>query len=74
MGIVQKIDVKRDRSLIRDYKKRKRDGVWRFSIKELGEIYARVEGEKTIPLSRQRIHQILDRYGIEKTRTFPVVK
>lgn len=66
--MVQKLDKKRDKSLISDYLKKDKQGKPKYTITELGLKYARKEGDKTIPLSTTRIHQVLNRYGVKKDR------
>lgn len=69
MGIVPKAETKRDQALIKDYLKKNKNGEWSYSISQLGVKYARMEGKQIFPLTPTRVHQILDKYGIKKTRT-----
>lgn len=68
MGVVPKAETKRDLDLIKDYKKRDRKGRWLYSISQLCVKYARMEGTRTIPLTPTRVHQILDKHNVKKTR------
>jgi len=67
MGVVPKLETKRDNALIKDYLAKDKNG-WVYSISQLGIRYARIEGDQLIPLTASRIHQILDRNGIPKNR------
>jgi len=67
MGQIPLPETKRDTALIKDYLKKNR-GEWSYSISQLGVRYARIEGDKLIPLTATRIHQILNKHGIEKNR------
>lgn len=68
MGVVPKAEKTRDRRLIADYLKKNRKGEWKYSIKELGYKYAREDGVNVIPLTRTRIHQILNKNMIVEKR------
>ena len=68
MGTVPKAETSRDEKLIKDYLKENEDGSPLYSIAELGLRFARVEGDRTIPLSAVRIHQILNKHEVEKNR------
>lgn len=67
MGIVPKAETERDKNLISDYLQNK-DGVWEYSISQLGVKYARFDDDQMIPLTPTRIHQILDKHGVKKNR------
>ena len=69
MGIVPERETKRDKKLIKDYLAGSFEKGWKYSISEIGLKYARKFDGRTIPLTATRIHQILDRYGVEKKRT-----
>jgi len=65
---VPKAETERDLKLIADYLKRDDDGGWEYSISQLGVKYARVEDSGTYPLTPTRIHQILNKHEVKKTR------
>jgi hypothetical protein len=67
MGTIPLPETKRDMALIKDYLKKNKEG-WAYSISQLGVRYARIEGDKLIPLTATRIHQILNKHGVEKNR------
>lgn len=67
MGIIQKPELKRDKALIKDYLKKNKKG-WVYSISQLGVKYAREQDGRTYPLTNTRIHQILDKNDVKKSR------
>lgn len=67
MGRIPKPEIERDRALISDYIM-ELEGVPVFSIAQLGIKYARVEDGEIYPLTATRIHQILTRHKVPKTR------
>lgn len=73
MGTVPKAETERDEKLIADYLKGEQlEGddfiTWEYSISELGLKYAREVDGKQIPLTATRIHQILNKHGVDKKR------
>jgi len=73
MGRIPREETIRNKNLISDYLEIKDESAtgrskWKYSIKDLSAKYARVEDGETIPLTSSRIHQILRKYGVEKTR------
>ena len=67
MGAVPKPETKRDLALIKDYLK-KTDKGWKYSISQLGVLYARFEGKSVFPLTAARIYQILNKHGVKMER------
>ncbi len=68
MGIVPKPETERNLALISDYLQNE-NGVWKYSIAQLGVKYARIDEDGSIyPLTSTRIHQILKKHNIEKNR------
>jgi len=68
MGAVPPAETKRDEALIKDYLATNDNGEPKFSIAQLGIKYARVEGNEIYPLTSTRIHQILTKHKVSKTR------
>jgi hypothetical protein len=68
MGLVPKKETERDKALIKDYLKKDSSGNWKYTIPQLGVKYARYDGEDVYPLTSTRIHQILNKHGIDKDR------
>lgn len=68
MGAVPQAETKRDQALIKDYLTTNDKGEWKFSIAQLGIKYARVENNEIFPLTATRIHQILNKHKVNKTR------
>jgi hypothetical protein len=72
MGTIPKPETRRDLKLIADYLKFNKDSngniSWKYTISELGLKYAREEGNRKIPLTSTRIHQILNKHGVSKNR------
>jgi hypothetical protein len=68
MGMIPQKETKRDKALIEDYLKQNKDGTWKYSIAQLGVKYAREQDGRVYPLTNTRIHQILNKNKVEKTR------
>jgi hypothetical protein len=65
---VPKAETERNLALIQDYLELS-NGVWKYSIAQLGVRYARTDENGSIsPLTSTRIHQILKKHNIEKNR------
>lgn len=71
MGMIPKPETERDNALIKDYLEKTTDGQWAFSIAQLGIKYARIDGDEIYPLTATRIHQILNKHGVDKLRITP---
>jgi len=67
MGQTPKPETKRDEALIRDYLL-KEDGVWAYSLTQLGVRYAREVDGVMIPLTSSRLSQIFERHKVPRKR------
>jgi hypothetical protein len=69
MGSVPKPETERNLALINDYLETKENGGFKYTIAQLGLKYARTdETGNLMPLTNTRIHQILKKHNVDKTR------
>ena len=69
MGIIPREEKRRNKQLVKDYLKKTKEGKYQYTVTELCEKYARLQDGKTFPLSRVRIHQLLDKQGVVNKRS-----